>query len=263
MSAAAPPHLKAYALLTLTAFIWAGNSVAGKIGAGHIDPILLTSLRWGIAAAVAVALSLKQLRADWPVIRRHGVMLFAYGASGFAIFNILLYMALTKTSVINVMIEQAAIPFVIFTGNFALLRQRTTTAQLIGGALTLGGVVITATHGHPEGLLRLRLNAGDALMLLAVVVYAGYSIGLRGKPPLHWRSFLAAPCLAAALTCVPFLIWRAASAPDTAGFSRRNRFAKPITATAPDPHSKTPLETPLVVSETGQARLRWIETRSS
>lgn len=213
MSAAAPSHLKAYALLTLTAFIWAGNSVAGKIGAGHIDPILLTSLRWGIAAAVAVALSLKQLRADWPVIRRHGVTLFAYGASGFAIFNILLYTALTKTSVINVMIEQAAIPFVIFTGNFALLRQRTTTAQLIGGALTLGGVVITATHGHPEGLLRLRLNAGDALMLLAVVVYAGYSIGLRGKPPLHWRSFLAAPCLAAALTCVPFLIWRAASAP--------------------------------------------------
>ncbi|MGN6424554.1 MAG: DMT family transporter [Asticcacaulis sp.] len=222
MSTAAPSSLKAYALLTLTAFIWAGNSVAGKIGAGHIDPILLTSLRWGIAAVVIISLSLKQLKGDWPVIRRHGLKLFAFGASGFAIFNILLYTALTKTSVINVMIEQAAIPFVIFIGNFLLFRLKTTAAQLIGGALTLAGVIITATHGHPDGLLRLRLNAGDALMLLAVVIYAGYSVGLKWKPPLHWRSFLAIPCLAAAVTCVPFLIWRAAShplpAPDLTGW---------------------------------------------
>jgi hypothetical protein len=41
-------------------------------------------------------------------------------------------------------------------------------------------------------------------------------------------------------------LWRAVSAPGTAGFSRRDGFAKPATATAPDPHSKTPLETPLV-----------------
>jgi hypothetical protein len=31
-------------------------------------------------------------------------------------------------------------------------------------------------------------------------------------------------------------------------------------ATAPDPHFKTPLEAPLILSETGHARLRWIET---
>ncbi len=44
----------------------------------------------------------------------------------------------------------------------------------------------------------------------------------------------------------PSSLWRAANAPDTAGFSRRNRFAKPVTATVPDPHFKTPLEAPLV-----------------
>ena len=67
---------RAYGLLVLTSLIWAGNSVAGKIAAGHIDPILLTTLRWSIAALVITALSIKHLKADWPVIKRHWPLLF-------------------------------------------------------------------------------------------------------------------------------------------------------------------------------------------
>ncbi len=207
------PTWRAYGLLTLTALIWAGNSVAGKIGAGHIDPILLTTLRWWGAAILIVAVSWKQLKADWPVIKTHLPLLFAYGASGFCLFNILLYTALTETSVINVMIEQAGIPLAIFIGNFALFRTRATVAQLAGFALTLIGIVITATNGHPEQLLALKLNIGDALMLLAVIVYAGYSVCLKWKPAIHWRSLLAVPCVGAAITCVPFIIWRALTHP--------------------------------------------------
>ena len=199
---------RAYALLIVTTFLWAGNSVAGKIGSGHIDPVLLTSLRWGIAAIVIVAVSWKHLHADWPVIRRTWPILLAYGASGFAIFNILLYTALTKTGVINVMIEQAGMPFAIFVGNFLLFRTRATIAQLLGFVLTFAGVIITAAHGDIAQLLKLQLNMGDALMLLAVVVYAGYTVAVKWKPALHWQSLLAVPCVGAALTCLPFLVWQ-------------------------------------------------------
>ncbi len=205
--------VRAYALLILTTLLWAGNSVAGKIGAGHVDPVLLTTLRWGIAAVVIVALSRKRLRADWPVIRRHWPVLLAYGASGFAVFNMLLYTALTETGVVNVMIEQAGIPFAIFIGNYLLFRTRATTAQLAGFALTFAGVLVTAAHGDIGQLLKLQLNLGDALMLLAVIVYAGYTVGLKWKPPLHWQSLLAVPCVAAALTCLPFLAWKYAIHP--------------------------------------------------
>ncbi len=208
-----PETFRAYGLLILTTFLWAGNSVAGKIGAGHIDPVLLTTLRWGIAAIVIVALSWKRLRADWPVIRRHWVILVAYGASGFAVFNMLLYTALTETGVVNVMIEQAGIPFAIFIGNYLLLRTRATVAQLMGFGLTFAGVLITAIHGDIGQLLKLQLNAGDALMLLAVIVYAGYTVGLKWKPPIQWQSLLAVPCVAAALTCLPFLAWKYAVHP--------------------------------------------------
>ncbi|ESQ82660.1 hypothetical protein AEAC466_16090 [Asticcacaulis sp. AC466] len=220
MSSRAP--VKAYALLILTSLIWAGNSVAGKIGVGHVDPILLTTLRWWIAAIVIVTLSLKPLKRDWPVIKAHWPLLLGYGATGFALFNILLYSALTQTAAVNVMIEQAGIPLIIFLGNFILFRTRATVAQLIGFVLTVTGVVITATHGDIHQLLHLKLNAGDAMMLLAILVYGGYTVSLKWKPPLHWQSLLAIPCAGAALTCLPFLAWRYTThpftAPDTTGW---------------------------------------------
>ncbi|MBW8880866.1 MAG: DMT family transporter [Asticcacaulis sp.] len=214
--------VRAYSLLILIAFIWAGNSVAGKIGSGHVDPILLTSLRWGIAALVICVIAWPKLRGDWPVIRRHWPLLLAYGASGFALFNMLLYSALTQTAAVNVMIEQAGIPIFIFLINFALFRTRASWAQMAGFALTFTGILITASHGDLGRLLRLQLNAGDAMMFIAVIVYAGYTVALRWKPPLHWQSFLAIPCLGAALTCLPVLAWRYVThpfpAPDATGW---------------------------------------------
>ena len=215
-------NFRAYGLLILTSLIWAGNSVAGKIGVGHIDPILLTTLRWWSAAILIVVLSLKPLRQDWPVILKHWPLLLAYGASGFALFNVLLYSALTHTSVINVMIEQAGMPIVIFLGNFLLFRTRATVLQLAGFACTFTGVLVTATHGDIGRLLKLQLNIGDAMMLLAVVVYSTYTVCLKWKPVLHWQSFLAIPCVGAALTCIPFVVWRSIAHPfgwpDTTGW---------------------------------------------
>jgi drug/metabolite transporter (DMT)-like permease len=205
--------IRAYALLTLTSLLWAGNSVAGKLGAGHIDPILLTTLRWCGAAIVIVAVAWPNLRKDWPVIRQNWLLLLAYGATGFALFNMLLYMALTETSVINVMIEQAGMPIVIFLGNFLLFRTQVTAAQLAGCVLTVAGVIITATQGDIGRLLGLKLNIGDALMLLAVLLYGGYTVCLKWKPLVHWQTLLAVPCVGAALTCLPFLAWRHAVHP--------------------------------------------------
>ena len=49
-------HRKAYALLILTMLFWGGNSVAGRLAVGHVSPMMLTTLRWGIAAIVILPL---------------------------------------------------------------------------------------------------------------------------------------------------------------------------------------------------------------
>ena len=216
-------HKTAYVLLLLTTFFWGGNAVAGKLAIGHVSPMLLTAGRWGIALLVLCIIGWPRLVADWPKVRRHAVYLMALGAVGFSIFNIALYSAVVYTSAINVSIEQAGIPMLIFLGNFLLFRLHATWAQVTGFSVSLVGVALTASHGDPARLLALDLNFGDALMLAAVVGYAGYTIALRFKPDIHWQSLMIGLTAGAFITSIPFALAEAQAGagmiPDARGWA--------------------------------------------
>lgn len=199
--------LNAYLFLMTATLFWAGNMVAGKLAVGHISPAMLNSLRWILAMGLIFAISRKEIKGDWPVIRRHLPLLFAYGFIGFGVFNIILYTALTYTSTLNVAIEHAAMPLAIFVLNFLLFRVRANAAQVAGFVLTFAGVIVTATHGRIGNVAELELNIGDALMLINVLIYAGYTISLKWKPPIHWKSMMAIPTLGAVAACLPYLAW--------------------------------------------------------
>ena len=215
-------NIQAYLILALTTYIWGGSSVAGKIAVGHVSPMLLTGMRWMIACALLLAIAVPALRKDWPLIRRHWLLLFSYGAVGFTAFNASLYSALQYTSAINAVIEQAAVPIVIFAMNFVLFRTGVSIAQWFGFVLTLFAVALTASHGDLSTLLALDLNRGDALMMFAVLVYAGYTVTLRYKPGIHWKSLIAVSAFAALLSSVPLMVWESTAGamiwPDTTGW---------------------------------------------
>ncbi|MGF6258072.1 DMT family transporter [Ensifer sp. ZNC0028] len=213
---------RAYFYLCITALFWGGNSVAGKMAVGHVSPMMLTTLRWVFALIVILVLMTPQIRRDWDKIRKHWLQLLAYGVVGFTTFNALLYSALKYTSAINAVILQAGIPMLIFLFNFVLFRTKASIAQVIGFTVTLVGVLVTAAHGDVTSLLSLEFNFGDALMIAACVVYAGYTVALRYKPTMHWQSFIAAPAFGALLSAIPLLFWEigtgTAIAPDTTGW---------------------------------------------
>jgi drug/metabolite transporter (DMT)-like permease len=199
-------HKTAYSLLLLTTLFWGGNAVAGKLAVGHVSPMLLTTARWGFALVILCAIGWPRFAADWPKVRRNALYLAALGGVGFSIFNIALYSAVAYTSAINVSIEQAGIPMLIFIGNFLLFRLHATWAQIAGFLVSLFGVALTASHGDPARLLALDLNFGDALMLGAVIGYAGYTVALRFKPDVHWQSLMIALTAGAFVTSVPFAL---------------------------------------------------------
>jgi drug/metabolite transporter (DMT)-like permease len=197
-------HKTAYPLLLLTTLFWGGNAVAGKFAVGHVSPMLLTTARWGFALIILLVIGWPKLKADWPTIRRKALYLMALGGVGFSLFNIALYSAVAYTSAINVSIEQAGIPMLIFIGNFLLFRLHASLAQITGFLVSLVGVALTASHGDPARLLALDLNFGDALMLGAVIAYAGYTMALRFKPNVHWLSLMIALTAGAFITSLPF-----------------------------------------------------------
>lgn len=212
----------AYIYLVVAAMCWGGNTVAGKLALGHVSPMMLTSLRWFVATAIIAAISVPQLKRDWPVVRKNLPLLFFYGIVGYTLFNAMLYSAVKYTTAINVAIEQAGIPMLIFLLNFLFFRTGVSLAQILGFAMTLLGVALTAAHGSLTMLLELGLNTGDGLMLVAVAAYSVYTIFLRWKPPLDWRTLMAVPALGAMLSALPLLAWEAsmgaAQAPDATGW---------------------------------------------
>ena len=199
-------HRQAYLLLLLTTLFWGGNAIAGKLAVGHISPMLLTAARWGIAVVILWLLGRRHFARDWPAIRARLPLLIALGAFGFSIFNVALYSALNYTSAINVSIEQAAIPMLIFILNFLLFRLSASAGQIVGFLLSVAGVALTASHGEPRRLLLLDVNLGDALMLIGVVVYSGYTVALRRKPDIHWQSLMIVLTGAAFVATLPFVV---------------------------------------------------------
>lgn len=196
----------AYLFLIATTLLWGGNAIAGKMAVGHISPMLLTSARWLFAAIILFALGWKNLRTDWPLVKHNWLLLSALGAIGFCIFNVALYTALNYTTAINVSIEQAGVPMLIFLLNFLFFRLKASWGQIAGLIMTIIGILIVASHGEPARLLALDLNFGDAIMLAAAIVYAGYSVMLRFKPAIHWQSLMIVLCASAFIFSLPFTV---------------------------------------------------------
>ena len=200
-----------YLLLTLTALVWGGNAVAGKLAAGHVSPFLLVFLRWTFACVVLLPFAWIHLRKDADVIKQNLLYLFLMGATGFAVFNNLMYLSLNYTTAINVAIEQASMPLIVFALNYILYRTGITFFQILGFSLTLLGVAITVTRGNLFSIVDLNLNIGDLLMICAVGFYGVYSAFLGKKPTMHLFSFLFVLGISAFMTSIPFAAYEYAS----------------------------------------------------
>lgn len=189
-----------YLLLVLAPLFWGGNVVAAKLVVGEIDPFLLLASRCVLATAFILPFAWQHLRADWHVVRRHWLVLMAFGAVGYALFNVFLYVGLTTTTAVNSAIEQASLPMLILGANFIFFRVRARPIQIIGVILAIFGVILTATHGDPARLLTLDVNVGDGFVILACLAYTGYTLALRFRPKMHIMSFMAVSFSGAAIT---------------------------------------------------------------
>ena len=197
----------AYILLTMATLLWGGNSVAGKLASYDWQPFTITSVRWLLTSIVLLPFVWPHLKHDWPTLKARWPVLVALGAFGMALFNLLMYLALNHTTAINVSIEQASMPVMIMLANFFLFSQRTSTLQIIGLVCSITGVLVTTTGGKPWLFFTEGLNFGDAIMMLACVFYAAYTIGLRWRPNIHWLSFIWMISISAFAMTIPFLLW--------------------------------------------------------
>jgi drug/metabolite transporter (DMT)-like permease len=198
-------------LLVLTTLIWAAHALVGRLAVGQIGPMTLTCLRWGAALIPILITARPSLRRDWPALRARWAYLAAMGACGYTAFNALFYVAAHHTGALNLSIIQGAIPALVLIGARAFLKIRFSAVQALGAFITMVGVVVIASQGDLAKLEALAFNSGDVMMVVAAVLYAGYTVGLRHRPNVSGVSMLAAMAFVAFVTAIPLMVWEIVS----------------------------------------------------
>ncbi len=188
----------------LAAVIWGGNAVVTKAAAGVIGPAEIGFWRWVAALAVMSPFVLPALLRGRRLQARDLWRLAVMGALGGGLFPILAYFAASHTSAMNIGIIQSLMPLMSLMLAIAVLGQRMTAGAALGGVVSLLGVAIVASGGHPARLLAQPPNPGDALMIAAVLCYAVYSVLLKRWPvPVTPIQSLYVQNIAAAAAMLP------------------------------------------------------------
>jgi drug/metabolite transporter (DMT)-like permease len=196
-----------YLLLSITAMCWAGNAIVGRLAAGHIPPVTLSFLRWSLALLLVLPFAWKHLIRDWATIRGRLGLMIVLSITGIGAFNTLQYWALEHTQALNTLLLQSAAPLVVAIWSLLLLGVRLTLAQAFGVLLSLCGVLVILLHGDLTTLSNIDFNKGDLIFIVALVIFALYSVLSLKRPNIHALSFVAFTFGAGAASLIPLLIW--------------------------------------------------------
>lgn len=171
-----------YLFLLIAVLSWAGNYVlAGGIHE-QITPVPLAFYRWLIACLLLLPVAIPKVAAQWPLIRKHFLLLSILGFFSVTAFNTLIYQALQINTVINTVLINATTPVIIiflfrwmYGGSIRLLE--------IGGILlSFSGIVLILVRADIQNLAHFRLSVGDFWAFAAVLCWSLYSVLLKRLP---------------------------------------------------------------------------------
>jgi len=203
--------IQAYCLLILTTLCWGLNAVFARMTAGEISPMLLVSIRWFGTFALLVFFAGRTIMEGLPSIRQHIGYTFLMGLVGLGGFGTLIYYSAYYTTAVNIGIIQGAMPAIVLVGSCWIFRTSVNFVQIAGIVVTMVGVVFVSINGDLENLMSLSFNNGDLMMLIAVVFYGAYTVGLRRKHNLSSVVLFASVVGWAFISTLPLTIYEFAS----------------------------------------------------
>ncbi len=198
--------LQAYTFLVVTTLCFGLNANFGKLAVGEISPMMMVLLRWTGTVSLLLIFFRRRFVRDWPILQPHWPFGVAMGMLGLTAFNALFYVAAHTTSAINLGILQGSIPMFVLIGAAFLLQTSVRLLQVVGILITMVGVLIATTGGEFSRIAALAFHPGDLLMLVACILYAGYSLMLKRCPTVDPLSLFTLFAIGALVAAVPLAL---------------------------------------------------------
>ncbi|HEX2249431.1 MAG TPA: DMT family transporter [Gemmatimonadales bacterium] len=166
--------------MLLVCLIWGLNFSVTKVALADIPPLPFTAVRFTISS-VLLWLVWRLIEESRPLPGRSLRTLILLGVLGNTCYQLVFTVGLDRTTASNSALILSTVPTVVavFAGILGL--ERITARMRWGIALgTVGVVLVIATRGVG---FKLGTLVGDALSVVAVLCWAGYTVGLRLVPP--------------------------------------------------------------------------------
>ena len=183
--------LRGAGLLLLAAIAWGGMVPVAMVALPVVDPFHMTAIRYGITAAIFVALLVLVEGREALRIERGASRVAALGTTGFAGFGLLDFYGLQHSRPEHGAITMATQPLIAAVAAWLLRGVRPARATLAFLGVALLGVILVVTKGHVAGLFDEGTGFGDLLLLLGAISWVVYSLGAADFPswsPLRYTA---------------------------------------------------------------------------
>ncbi len=169
--------------------IWSGNTIISKMSAGVIEPAAISFYRWLLAGILLTPFCLRGVWRQRRQIRPHLWKVVVLALFGMVLYQSLAYFAAATSSAMSMGMIASLMPLLTLLISSWVLREAPTWGTLLGGMLSLFGLMILIGKGHPAQLISNGVVFGDLLMLLATIAYAFYGVLLRrwALPMATWH----------------------------------------------------------------------------
>ncbi|MDO8954625.1 MAG: DMT family transporter [Gammaproteobacteria bacterium] len=169
----------AYFLLAFAPLMWSGNFIVGRVMHADVPPFALAFYRWLLVIIILLPIVMKSLPVYWPIIKKNWLALSGLSLLSVSINSPAFYMGLRFTSVINASLVYSTVPAFILALSWLILKQSLTGLKLLAIGISIAGIVVIMTQGHPEALLTFQFDKGDLAILIAAISWAIFSVYLK------------------------------------------------------------------------------------
>ena len=205
---------QAYTLLTLTALFWSSNMILGRGLRTEVPPITLAFWRWVVALMAITPFAYPHLKVQWPIVQKNAGVLIFLGLLGVAGYNTFAYIALQYTQATNAAMLNSFIPIATILLSWVLLGKKLKPLATAGVLISLFGVLTLVSHGQFSHLRALAFNQGDVWMMVAVLTWGLYTVGLNWRPSnIHPLVLMFALTCVGLLALLPAYVWEASTEP--------------------------------------------------
>ncbi|MDV2991283.1 MAG: putative inner membrane transporter YhbE [Chroococcidiopsis sp. SAG 2025] len=193
-----------YIKLVLTAIIWGGTFVAGRIVVQTMEPFTAAFFRFAVASICLLILTQKIERRLYKLTRNQAILVILLGLTGVFSYNAFFFLGLQTVPASRAALIVALNPTFIALGAALFFREKFNSLKLLGITTSLTGAAIVISKGQIVNIFKGSIGWGEVFIFGCVLSWVAYT--LIGKSVMKSLSPLAATTYACIIGAIALLI---------------------------------------------------------